>query len=104
VHLTALWLIDNTGVTLLANILLTFFSGFVLPIAFFPPWLATIANWLPFRAISGLPTQVFLGQLNDAQVANALLVQLFWAAALTGVALFVLRLAMHKAVVQGGRR
>src|SRR6266540_4823406 len=36
VNLTAFWLIENSGVMLIANVLLGFFSGFLLPLAFFP--------------------------------------------------------------------
>src|SRR4051812_20127105 len=51
VNLSAFWLLENTGVVLIANVLLSFFSGFLLPIAFFPPALAAIAQALPFQSI-----------------------------------------------------
>lgn len=102
VNMSAFWLIENGGVTMTANIMLSFFSGFLLPIAFFPPWLAAIARALPFQAITGLPAQIFLGQLQGAALAEALLIQLFWTIALVGLGLLVLRAAMRKVVVQGG--
>lgn len=102
VNLTAFWLIDATGVALIANILMGFFSGFVLPLAFFPPPLEAFARLLPFQAISGLPAQVFLGQISGPALVGTLLLQAFWAVVLTGLALLLLRAAMHKVVVQGG--
>ena len=102
VNMTAFWLIENGGVTMTANIMLSFFSGFLLPIAFFPPWLAAVARALPFQAITGLPAQIFLGQLEGAALVQALLLQMFWAAVLVGLGLLVLRAAVRKVVIQGG--
>lgn len=102
INLTAFWLIDNTGVTIISNILLGFFSGFMIPLAFFPPWLATIAYVLPFQAISGLPAQIFLGQITGWDLIWVLALQLFWVVILVLCALAILRLAMRKVIIQGG--
>ena len=102
VNLTAFWLIENSGVMLIANVLLGFFSGFLLPLAFFPPPLAALARLLPFQAITGLPAQVFLGQISGAALGWTLLLQLFWALVLSGLAALMLRAAMRKVVIQGG--
>ncbi|MBX0326975.1 ABC-2 family transporter protein [Oscillochloris sp. ZM17-4] len=102
VNLTAFWLLDSTGVTLLSNVMLTFLSGFILPVAFFPPALQALVHALPFESITGLPTQIFLGQLAPAQIARALATQAAWAAALTALGLAMQAAAMRKVVVQGG--
>ena len=102
VNLSAFWLIENSGLVMIANVMLSFFSGFLLPIAFFPPALATIARLLPFQGISGLPAQIFLGQLTGTALAQALLLQLFWCVALVAAGLLLLRAAVQKVVVQGG--
>lgn len=102
VNLTAFWLMEITGVLLIATILLGFFSGFLIPLDFMPPWLATLAQWLPFQAISGLPAQILLGQLQGAALAEALLLQVFWAVTMTALALGVMRVAVRKVVIQGG--
>jgi ABC-2 type transport system permease protein len=102
VNLTAFWLIDNSGVIMITNVLLQFFSGFLLPLAFFPPPLAALARLLPFQAITGLPAQVFLGQISGAALLPTLLLQLFWALTLGGLSALALRAAMQKVVIQGG--
>jgi ABC-2 type transport system permease protein len=102
VHLTAFWLVDNSGLVLLANVLIGFFSGFSLPLAFFPPLLAAIANALPFRAITGLPAQILLGQIAGEAIGSALLIQLIWTVALSGLGLLMQGAAMRKVVIQGG--
>jgi ABC-2 type transport system permease protein len=102
VNLSAFWLIENSGLVMIANVMLSFFSGFLLPIAFFPPALATLARLLPFQGISGLPAQIFLGQLTGAALAQALLLQLFWCVALVAAGILLLRAAVQKVVIQGG--
>jgi ABC-2 type transport system permease protein len=102
INLTAFWLIDNSGVMLIANVVLQFFSGFLLPLAFFPVPLATLARLLPFQAITGLPAQVFLGQIKGTALITTLLLQAFWALALGGLAALVLHVALRKVVIQGG--
>jgi ABC-2 type transport system permease protein len=102
VNLAAFWLLDITGVILLLNVLISFFSGFLLPIAFFPPALQAVAYALPFHTITSVPVQIFLGRTGGAALAGALVVQLAWAVALTAVALAAQSLAMRKVVVQGG--
>lgn len=102
VNLSAFWLLDATGVILMANVLLSFFSGFLLPLAFFPPAIQAVARALPFQAITALPAQIFLGQIRGPAVAEALALQLFWAAALAALALAAQAAAMRKVVLQGG--
>lgn len=102
VNLSAFWLLDSTGVILMANVLLSFFSGFLLPIAFFPSAIQAVIRALPFQAITALPAQIFLGQLRGHAVAEALAIQLAWAVALTALALALQGIAMRKVVVQGG--
>jgi ABC-2 type transport system permease protein len=102
VNLSAFWLLDNTGVASIANVLIGFFGGFSIPIAFFPAPLAAAAQVLPFQAMSGLPAQVLIGQLQGAAALQALVLQLFWAVVLTLLALWTLDAALRKVVVQGG--
>jgi ABC-2 type transport system permease protein len=102
VNLSAFWLLDNSGVAMLANIILGFFSGFLLPLAFFPPVLQAVARALPFQAITALPVQIFLGQIGPADLAATLLLQLAWAVALVALGLAIQAAAMRKVVIQGG--
>lgn len=102
VNMSAFWLLDSNGVMMIGNIMLSFFSGFLLPIAFFPAPLAAVARALPFQAITSVPAQVFLGQIAGPALGQALLLQAMWAIALVGLGLFMLRAAMQKVIVQGG--
>jgi ABC-2 type transport system permease protein len=102
VNMSAFWLLENSGITMMANVMLSFFSGFLVPIAFFPPALAAVARALPFQAITGLPAQIFLGQIAGMDLLPVLLLQLAWLAVLVALGLLILRFAVRKVVIQGG--
>ena len=93
------WVIDHRGVAYMAAMLVNFFSGLLLPIAFFPPWLEFVANVLPFRAMLMVPNEVLLGQRS---VLSGWALQLFWIVVMTAIARTMLRAGERKVVIQGG--
>ena len=77
-------------------------SGAVVPLWFFPPWLASAADGLPFRFLNFVPVAVYLGRVPEGALAGTLLVGLAWAAGLLVVAHLVWSLAVRRLVLQGG--
>lgn len=57
-----------------------FLSGWIVPLALFPPALRTLAAWLPFRATLGLPVEILMGRLTPAETALGFAVSLAWIA------------------------
>ena len=98
-NLSAFWLVDARGTHTIAIVLVNFFSGLLVPLAFFPDRLRTLAELLPFRAFVMVPIEVLLGQRG---LANALAIQLTWAVLLAALGQAVLALAVRKVVVHGG--
>ncbi len=81
---------------------LRFFSGQVVPLWFFPPFLAALASLLPFRCIIGIPLSIYIGQLPLDQALSALGLQALWAAALLGACQLTWARAHARLTVQGG--
>lgn len=103
VSLSAFWLLEIRSVHQLAGVVLMFFSGFLLPLPFFPPALRAVADALPFAAIVELPVEVFLSRHRSlADLAGVLGRQLFWMVVLLGLGRLVMARAWRKVVVQGG--
>jgi ABC-2 type transport system permease protein len=101
-NLTAFWLLDYRGVGGLAMVLSTFFSGQIVPIAFFPDWLETLAWALPFAAMVQAPIEVFLGHAGGLELVGLLALQAFWALVLLAAGRAVYAAGTRKLVVQGG--
>ncbi|MGH2532010.1 MAG: ABC transporter permease [Thermomicrobiales bacterium] len=98
-NISAFWFVDVRGMHYVQYLLTTFFSGMLVPIAFFPAWLRVLSEWMPFRSIIMVPVDVALGRGNAALM---LVLQGFWAVALGILAHLILRRAIRKLEVQGG--
>ncbi len=101
-NLVAFWLLDYRGPVILAVVTVLFFSGFLVPLAFFPEWLRDVAYVLPFAAMIQMPVDIFLEKYGALEVVGILAVQATWAVALLLLGRVVLAAATRKLVVQGG--
>lgn len=54
-------------------------SGFVVPLALFPPRLRIFAEVLPFRSMVSLPIEILMGQIGWREIGTGLAVALAWA-------------------------
>ncbi len=101
-NLAAFWLLDYRGVGALAMVLSTFFSGQIIPIAFFPDGLATVAWALPFAAMVQAPVEVFLGHAAGLELVGLLALQAAWGLVLLAAGRAVYAAGTRKLVIQGG--
>jgi ABC-2 type transport system permease protein len=101
-NLAAFWLLDYRGAGVLAMVASTFFSGQIVPIAFFPHWLAVLAWSLPFAAMVQAPIEIWLGHAEGIELLGLIALQAFWAGALLLAGRAVLAAGMRKLVIQGG--
>jgi ABC-2 type transport system permease protein len=90
------------GVNALAGPIVNFFSGIVLPLAFFPdavrPWLRA----LPFAGLMDLPFSIYFGALAGWSAVSAIALQFGWTIALVLFGRRLLERAMDRLQVQGG--
>lgn len=93
---------NNTGLINMKRVLVDLLSGVIVPIAFFPSWIKPVLEWLPFQAITYLPSSVFTGRLNGDEVWTALLVQVIWFIVLIVPIQLIWRAARKRLFVQGG--
>lgn len=101
-NVSAFWTVDARGLYSVLFLFVNFLSGFLVPLAFFPPALATIANALPFAGMISIPLTIFLEQAHGLTLVRLLLEQALWAVVFVVAARLVLRAAVRKLVVQGG--
>ena len=98
----AFWTLETTGMMAIFRFANLFFAGGLVPLAFFPPPLRTVADALPFQTQASIPVSLYLGRLVGWDAMRALGVELFWLALLAAIAVLVWRRAVTKIVVQGG--
>ncbi|HJZ49057.1 MAG TPA: ABC-2 family transporter protein [Roseiflexaceae bacterium] len=100
--LIGFWTLQTGGIQAIYDFVSLFFAGALVPLWFFPPLLRHIADWLPFQAQAFIPLSLYMGQAPPQGVAGALGLQLFWVAALFGIAWLVWQRAMRRVIIQGG--
>ena len=103
IGILAFWIVEVRGIhTLVVWGLYMLFSGYFLPLEFYPTFLAKVAALLPFRAIIYIPTALYTGQFTGSSLVSALLIQLTWSIVLMGLGRIGYRAAFRKLEVQGG--
>lgn len=102
VNLAAFWLLDVRGAITLYVVTSNVLSGLLVPVNWFPPWLATLARATPFPSMLQAPVDVLSGRVTGAATIATLATQAFWVVVTLGVGRVVLIGATRKLVVQGG--
>ena len=98
----AFWTTDARGLLYLTNTVIMFFSGFIVPLNFFPPPLAAIAVALPFRGLAQLPVNVYLGKIPPGQLGPILLTQVAWLILMVVGGRLVLSRMVRRVTLAGG--
>ena len=98
----AFWTLETTGMVAIFRFANLFFAGGLVPLAFFPAPLRTVAEALPFQTQAFIPVSLYLGRIQGTDAFRALGLQLLWLVLLGAVAAAVWRRAVTKIVVQGG--
>ncbi len=102
VNLAAFWTPNALGVGRFAFGLSWTFSGFFMPLALFPDWLAKFSRLTPFGASLYIPIQIFLGNVQGTALLESLLIQVTWVIILIALDHIILARGIRKLVIQGG--
>lgn len=98
----AFWTTDARGIHYLTNTIVMFFSGFIVPVNFFPDALRGVAEWLPFGALAHLPVNLYLGKVDAVGLARALALESAWLVILVALGRFVLSRMVRRLSAHGG--
>lgn len=102
VNLAAFWTPNALGIGRFAFGLSWTFSGFFMPLALFPDWLAQFSRLTPFGASLYIPIQIFIGNVQGQKLYESLMIQVFWIVVLVILDHVVLSRGIKKLVIQGG--
>lgn len=102
INLAAFWTPNAIGIGRFAFSLTVVFSGFFLPLRFYPEWFVKLCYLTPFPAMVNTPIELYLGLLSGREVAIALAGQIFWFVSLLVLGNLALRAGVRRLVIQGG--
>jgi len=101
-HVICLFTLDEKGIVNIFMVVSDILSGGVLPLPFFPEFFQKISNFLPFRYISDFPFRFYVGNIPLSEGVNGIGVQILWIIILVIIGRLLTKIALNKAVVQGG--
>jgi ABC-2 type transport system permease protein len=79
-----------------------FLGGQIVPLWLFPPFVAVIAEVLPFKGTYYIPISIYIGKLAGIEAIKALGFQVMWLIVLVLLSRLVWGAAHRRLVVQGG--
>lgn len=94
--------ISSMGIRAVAASLSELLSGAVVPIPFFPEPVRRVVELTPFASMQNLPLRIYTGNIAGADAQRAVIIQLFWLAALVIIGRLLLSRAIRRAAIQGG--
>lgn len=84
------------------NHLIRLLSGSIIPVWFFPGWLQSVLNILPFPYIYQLPLGIYIGKYDFRSIMAHMAVQAAWTTVLLISFLLLQRKVLSKVLIQGG--
>lgn len=101
-NLAAFWLLDLRGVMMIYVLASGLLSGHLLPVHWFPDWLAAVANATPFPSIVQTPIDIVTGRAGALDALTLIGVQIWWFVVVLIAGRLVFAVGTRKLVVQGG--
>lgn len=96
------WVIDLGPLGGTKDIIVSFLSGSMIPIWFFPKKFQDISAFLPFMYTYQAPVDIFVGKTSIRQALFIIAVQMFWCAAFYAIFFILAKKANRNIMVQGG--
>ncbi|MFK7692694.1 ABC transporter permease [Paenibacillus sp. HJGM_3] len=100
--LLCFWTTNGMGIAWMRAAITNFFSGALIPLAFFPNWLEMTAKLLPFQGIVYIPASVYLGKLEALEAMEQIGLQIIWIAVLWYCGKWMWNWAVKQVTINGG--
>ena len=99
----AFFLMNLWGFSILKESIVKFFSGAIIPIAFFP-WesVRKVFSVLPFASMNYTPVMIYMGKYTGTTLIFSIMLQIIWVLSFWGICKFIWKLACKYLCIQGG--
>jgi ABC-2 type transport system permease protein len=102
ISLSSFWTPNAIGILRFSYVLSWFFSGFLMPLRYFPKWVNQITYLTPFPHTVNSVVEVYLGVIQGPEILHVLLLQVIWAIVLIVAGQLILRSGVRRLVILGG--
>lgn len=90
------------GMTMAKNAILSFLTGQLIPLSFFPEGVQRVFDFLPFSSMIYTPVMIYLGKYTGSELVFVLLRQAVWVLILYAAGSLIWRRVTTRLVVLGG--
>lgn len=90
------------GINQIKTVIVSFLSGTLLPLSFFPGIFGTILNYFPFASMGQNPVLIFLMKISTLDSLKYIGISILWLILLEMLAALLFKHASKKITVQGG--
>lgn len=97
-----LYTVQADGIMRFLPTLVTFMSGLIVPLKFFPEWAQTFMRYQPFAGIQDLPNQVFCGSLPPESILWIIPLQILWIIVFAIIGRALMHTSIKRISVAGG--
>lgn len=101
-YVSLFYFISQRGIKIMVRVTISFFSGGVVPLPFFPDSLRRVVELLPFGSMQNMPLQIFCGNIGGVQALRGIGLQVFWLCAMVSLGRFAMKRATRKVSSFGG--
>lgn len=98
----AFFLMNLWGFNILKESIIKFFSGSIIPLAFFPAIVSKVFTLLPFASLTYTPVMIYMEKYNGITLIWNMLLQIFWLVFFVLSSKLLWRWAEKRIAVQGG--
>jgi len=102
INLSAFWTPNALGIIRFGLVAAWFFSGFMMPLDYFPDWVIQLAHLMPFPSMLDTVMKIFIGTLTGWDALAAIGIQVAWFVGLFAVSQVTLKAAVKRLVILGG--
>lgn len=102
IYMLTFFTISPQGLRIIFVSTVEFFAGAIIPLPFFPEKMQKFMELLPFASMQNVPLRIYSGSMSVPEMQRAVLLQVFWLAAITAAGKFLYRLAEKRVTIQGG--
>ena len=101
-YIVGFYVINSSGIRMIANSLAGILSGFIIPLPFFPEKILNVVNLLPFASMQNLPFFIYSGYISERDAVFKTGVQILWIIVFYIAGRLLMKKALKKVIVQGG--
>ena len=94
--------IAQRGIKIIVTALVSFLSGGMIPLTFFPDKFQAALKVLPFSGMQSTPLLIYSGNLAGKEAVIGILFQVIWLVILVTLGKIAMSLSLKKVIVQGG--